>query len=40
MSALITLYLKKIRKGELTIEQVPPRWREEVQIELNKDNGE
>lgn len=33
------IYVRKIRAGEMTIDQVPARWREEVEILLgNTDN--
>lgn len=40
MTALVKLYVQKIEKGELFIEQVPLRWRAEVEKELSKLNNE
>lgn len=31
------IYYRKIRDGEMTIDDVPERWREEVQALLNAD---
>lgn len=36
MTALVKIYVEKIEKGKLQIEQVPTRWREEVAEELLK----
>ena len=36
MSALVQIYLKKIKSGEMSIEDVPIYWREEVREELEK----
>ena len=36
MTALVKLYVKKLSTYDLRIEQVPPRWREEVIEELKK----
>ncbi len=33
---MVKLYVKKITQGEMTLEQVPSRWREEVRKELEK----
>lgn len=33
---MVKLYVKKITQGEMTLEQVPTRWREEVKKELEK----
>lgn len=33
---MVKLYIKKITQGEMTLEQVPTRWREEVRKELEK----
>lgn len=35
---MVKLYVKKITQGEMTLEQVPVRWREEVRKELEKLN--
>lgn len=32
---MIKLYVKKIRAGEMTIDEVPKKWREEVRNALN-----
>ena len=34
MSAMARLYVQKILDGKMTIEDVPPRWREEVREAL------
>lgn len=34
MSGIVKLYVQKIRAGEITIDEVPPRWRDEVQHAL------
>ncbi len=31
------IYYRKIKRGEMTIEQVPERWREQVQALLDAD---
>lgn len=36
MTALVKLYVKKVDKGELLLDQVPIRWRSEVEEELIK----
>ncbi len=33
---MVKLYVKKITQGQMTLEQVPARWREEVRKELEK----
>lgn len=33
---MVKLYIKKITQGEMTLEQVPTRWRKEVRKELEK----
>lgn len=33
---MVKLYVKKITQREMTLEQVPTRWREEVRKELEK----
>lgn len=33
------IYYRKIKDGTITIEDVPERWREEVQMLLDKDNS-
>lgn len=40
MTAIVKLYVQKIQNGELTIDKVPPRWRAEVERELEKLNNE
>ena len=40
MSALVQIYLKKIRKGEMSLSEVPPHWRDEVERELAKIENE
>ena len=36
MSGLVTIYVKRIRKGVMTIEQVPDLWREQVRQALEE----
>ena len=36
MSAIVMLYVKKIRAGEMTLEDVPLRWREAVREALEE----
>ena len=36
MSAIVQLYVKKVRGDIIRIEEVPLRWREEVESELEK----
>ena len=31
---MVNFYVKRIRKGLMTIEEVPERWREQVRAEL------
>lgn len=33
---MVKLYVKKIRAGEMTLEQVPDRWREAVREALDE----
>ena len=33
---MVKLYVKKIRAGQMTLEQVPEKWREAVREELAK----
>lgn len=33
---MVKLYVKKIRAGQMTLEQVPEKWREAVRVELAK----
>lgn len=33
---MVKLYVKKIRTGEMTLEEVPLRWREEVRRALEE----
>lgn len=33
---MVKFYLRQIEKGAITIEEVPAKWREEVQAELDK----
>lgn len=35
MNAIVKLYVKKVRSGKMTIEDVPAKWREEVRAALN-----
>lgn len=37
MSAMVTLYVRKIREGSMDISDVPVRWRETVQEVLSHD---
>lgn len=34
MSAMVNLYVRKIMDGAMTIDEVPPRWREAVREAL------
>ena len=34
---MVKLYLKKIKAGEMTIDDVPALWRNKVKIELEKE---
>lgn len=31
MSSIVKLFVQKIRAGEITLDEVPPRWKDEVQ---------
>lgn len=33
---MVKLYVKKIKKGEMTIDEVPEKWRDAVRKELDK----
>lgn len=33
---MVKLYVKKIKAGKMTLDQVPEKWREEVRRELEK----
>ncbi len=33
---MVKLYVRKIKAGEMTLEEVPLRWREEVRKELEE----
>lgn len=33
---MTNIYVRKVRSGELTINQVPNRWRDDVRKEINK----
>ena len=35
MNAIVKLYVKKIRAGQMTLEDVPEKWREAVRNALN-----
>lgn len=37
---MVEIYFDLIKKNLYTVEQVPMRWREEVQSMLDKDQGE
>lgn len=37
---MITLYLRWIREGRLTLDDVPPRWYDAVAAELEADRAE
>ena len=34
---MVNLYVRLIRIGKLTVEEVPARWREQVELMLEKD---
>lgn len=36
MRKMVKIYLRKIRGGTMTVEQVPERWREQVREQLGK----
>lgn len=38
MSAIAQLFYKKVKNGEMTIDQVPATWRAEVEAMLAADN--
>jgi hypothetical protein len=33
---MVAFYVKRIRAGKMTLEEVPPRWHDAVEAELNK----
>ena len=35
---MVTIYVKRIKAGLMTIDEVPPKWREAVRHELGKNN--
>lgn len=35
---MVAFYVKRIREGKMTLEQVPIRWREEVRKALEEDD--
>ena len=37
---MVKLYVKKIKAGKMTIDQVPEKWREAVRYELLKEEAE
>lgn len=37
---LIDLYVDRIQKGLMTLDQVPPRWRKQVEEALKKNGSE
>lgn len=39
MSAMAKLYVRKILAGEMTIDDVPVRWRDEVREALENEDG-
>ena len=40
MSAMVKLYVRKIAAGEMTVEDVPARWREDVRAACaDRENG-
>lgn len=34
---MVTIYIKRIRAGLMTLEDVPPKWRTEVEKRLEED---
>ena len=37
---MVKIYVRRIRAGEMTLEEVPVRWREAVREALDESNGE
>ena len=37
---MVKIYVRKIKAGEMTLEEVPPRWREAVRKALEDDDNE
>lgn len=37
---MVKIYLRKIKNGELTIDDVPKRWKEEVELALKDEADE
>ena len=37
---MTTIYVKRIKAGLMTIDEVPPKWREAVRRELEKRNDQ
>ena len=39
MDKILMTYVMLIKKGNLTLEQIPQVWREKVQVELERENS-
>ena len=37
---MVKIYLRRIREGIMTLEEVPPRWHDTVKAELEKESTE
>jgi len=37
MTAIATLFYRKVKAGEMTIDEVPKKWREEVRKAIEED---
>lgn len=40
MSAIVTFYVRKIKDGTITLEDVNPKWKDQVKAELEKESTE
>ena len=36
---MVAIYVRWIQAGRMTLEDVPEKWRDEVKVNLNADNG-
>jgi hypothetical protein len=39
MTAMARIYVKRIKQGKMTLEQVPPQWYEEVRQALEEEGA-
>ena len=37
---MVALYVKRIKEGLMTVDEVPKLWRDKVQAELDKENSQ